>query len=126
MNEHSTATGPIEKPRDHARIAAQNDLFRNSLGSTPLLNGTVVVTAGVIARGGQFHAAAMQTVVWFSVFTEDNDPYGERDFGAFEIDGIKLFWKVDLYDPDLRFGSEDPADPEVTQRVLTILLASEY
>ena len=132
MNEQGTTTepvaeaAPIDKPRDSARIAAQNDLFRNSLGSTSLLNGMVIATAGVVARGERFHAEAMQAVAGFSVFTEDNDPHGERDFGAFEIDGVRLFWKIDLYDPDLRYGSEDPANPKATHRVLTVMLASEY
>jgi len=52
--------------------------------------------------------------------------HGERDFGVFEHQGQKLFWKIDYYDPTLSFGSEDPTDLSKTHRVLTILLASEY
>jgi hypothetical protein len=54
------------------------------------------------------------------------DPYGEHDYGSFEIDGQKLLWKIDYYDTDLKYGSGDPSDPAVTRRVLTILLLSEY
>ena len=56
-------------------------------------------------------------------FTPRSDPYGEHDFDAFELDGRKLFWKIDIYDADERYGSPDPA---VTSRVLTIMLAEEY
>jgi hypothetical protein len=62
----------------------------------------------------------------FSDFTENNDPFGEHDFGIFELDGVTLFWKIDLYDRSLAWASPDPADPAVTRRVLTILLAKEY
>jgi Protein of unknown function (DUF3768) len=62
----------------------------------------------------------------FDDFTEDDDPHGERDFGAFENEGQRIFWKIDYYDTTLTKGSANPADPQQTVRVLTIMLASEY
>jgi hypothetical protein len=55
-----------------------------------------------------------------------NDPHREHDFGNFEVAGWKFFWKIDYYDANVEFGSEDPADPKITTRVLTIMLATEY
>jgi Protein of unknown function (DUF3768) len=39
---------------------------------------------------------------------------------------VTVFWKIDAFGRDLRFGGEDPADRAVTRRVLTIMLAGEY
>ena len=50
----------------------------------------------------------------------------EHDFGAFELEGQNLFWKIDYYDTGLKYGSPNPEDPRVTRRVLTIMLAEEY
>ncbi len=54
------------------------------------------------------------------------DTYGERDFGAFTFRGEKVFFKIDYFDLNLEYGSEDPADASITARVVTIMLASEY
>jgi uncharacterized protein DUF3768 len=62
----------------------------------------------------------------FSEFSAENDPHGEHDFGRFEIDGEPYFFKLDYYALDMEGGSEDPADPEKTTRVLTIMRADEY
>jgi hypothetical protein len=101
-------------------IARLNDQFRRHPGAGWMM------TAGVQAKGAIFALAATSAVRAFDAFTSDNDPHGERDFGSFVICGERLFWKIDYYDQDLRFGSEDPSDPAATRRIMTIMLASEY
>ena len=68
---------------------------------------------------------AVSAVRRFRDFGPDYDPYGEHDFSTFELDGETLNWKIDYYDTKLEYGSPDPADPAVTRRVLTILLAEK-
>jgi hypothetical protein len=53
------------------------------------------MTAGVQGRGENFLARALVAVRSFNAFDADNDPYAEHDFGAFEIEGTRLFWKID-------------------------------
>ena len=38
----------------------------------------------------------------------------------------RVFFKIDYYDKSLTFHSPDPADPAVTERIITIMLAEEY
>jgi hypothetical protein len=103
------------------KIRELNDAFR-----TTLLGGKVVTTAGVHALGPERVAGLLRIVRAFDTFDEGNDPYGEHDFGAFDDGGQKFFWKIDTYDKSLRYGSEDPADPGQTVRVLTLLFAEEW
>jgi hypothetical protein len=87
----------------------------------------IMMTRGITALPPLLQISIAAEVRNFNDFTEDNDPHGEHDFGAFDIEGAgKIFWKIDYYDSDLQYGSEDPADPQKTTRVLTIMLASEY
>ncbi len=103
------------------RIRDLNDAFR-----TTLEGGRCIFTPGVSDLGIPFSTAALAAVRTFSEFTADNDPYGEHDFGVFQIGEERLFWKIDYYDLSLEYGSKDPADTSQTKRVLTIMLAEEY
>lgn len=122
-------------PSRAERIARLNDLARRAMG----IACVVVATEGIRALPEMDQLRLRELIETCDAFTPDNDPYGERDFGAiyWGVDGVwstlrpvdvalTVFWKIDAYDRELRFGSEDPADPAVTRRVLTIMLASEY
>jgi hypothetical protein len=84
----------------------------------------VLVTSGVQALAG--FSELIHKVRTFDDFSEDNDPRGEHDFGSFQHEGETVYWKIDYYDELVQFGSEDPTNTELTTRVLTILLSSEY
>ena len=84
------------------------------------------MTSGISAKGDAFVAEAMRSVAEFDAFDADCDPYGEHDFGALTVQGEKIFFKLDYFDLSMIAGSPDPADPAVTKRALTIMLAAEY
>lgn len=104
---------------DQAKTRSLNDAFRQTLSG-----GRVVTTASLSDRPDL--SLILDRVRHFTDFIEDNDPYGEHDFGAIDHAGERLFWKIDYYDRSLNQGSPDPSDPAVTTRVMTIMLASEY
>lgn len=109
-------------------IREQNDRVRQGDTSIP---ARVFCTDGVTRLvqdedGGVAFGALFEVVKAFDQFDENNDPYAEHDFGAFEFMGERLFWKFDYYTPDLKGGSPDPSDLKQTVRVLTIMLACEY
>ena len=104
-----------------ARIRELNDAFRTSFAG-----GVVVVTRGVDALPVDVKARVLNRVRTFREFNRDNDPHGEHDLCAFCVDAQRYFAKIDYYDRDVKYGSEDPADPAQTTRVLTIMRADEY
>lgn len=103
-------------------VREHNDLFR----CAGVGQGSVMLTSGIDAQGGLFAAAAVAAVRTYTAFDRDNDPHHEHDFGAFTLEGKRLFFKIDYYNLTLDCHSPDAADPAVTHRVLTIMLASEY
>jgi uncharacterized protein DUF3768 len=104
-----------------AKIRALNDAFR-----TTMSGGRVMMTAGVDALPSDVKAMVIRQVAMFTEFSADNDPHKEHDFGSFTLTGRKFFFKLDYFDPTMTYGSDDPADPSKTTRVLTIMLAEEY
>ena len=108
------------------RIAELNDALRHDPGAGE--HGRIMMTGGVSELGIPFTVLALAKLKSFDTFTKDNDPYGEHDFGSFELQGHKLFWKIDTFEKGsgLMAGAETPENPATTDRILTIMLTEEY
>jgi hypothetical protein len=111
-----TATSPAL-----SSIALLNDRFRSTF-----FGGNIVITPIVQNLDGITYRQLLHQVRTFDAFTEENDPYREHDFGRVCIRKDSFYWKIDYYDTTLKYGSEDPANPDITTRVLTIMHSSEY
>ena len=119
-----------QEDESNAKIGEQNDAFRKSLGSDPRYAGKVVKTSNVASLSYAWQQHIMREVVNFDSFDDDNDPYKTRDFGKFDVTfGIELktfYWKIDLYDINYEYGSNQADDPHKTRRVLTVLFPEDY
>ena len=107
--------------RDCARIPELNDQFR-----TTLRGGRVMLTPGILSLPEATRSEIMRRIMSFTDFIDANDPYQEHDFISFELGDAHVFAKIDYYSPDLQYGSDDPADPSKTTRVMTVMTAGEY
>lgn len=106
---------------ESVRIAELNDRLRQHF-----IGGRVMMTIGVAGLEDETRMRVLRAVREFDAFDGDVDPYGEHDFGVVEVDGERYFFKVDGFDKNLEYASPDPANPTVTERVMTIMRADEY
>ena len=120
------------------RIARLNDMARQAMG----IACTAVATVGFRSLPESDQSRVRELIETFDAFDDDNDPHGERDFGTIyqlgdgrwtterprlrEDERERVFWKLDYYDRQMQFASDDATNPAVTRRVLTIMLADEY
>ena len=90
------------------KIAELNDRFRKStlsLDPVAISLGKKLMTSGIQALGLIATVEIAERVAAFDSFTQDNDPHREHDFGSFDHDGNRVFWKIDYYDR-ASFGTE--------------------
>lgn len=102
-------------------IAKLNDLLR-----TQFIGGQILMTVGIQALSEEIRNEVIKQIRAYSTWDSENDPYGEHDFGMVEVENHKVFWKIDYYDMNMQYRSEDPADSGKTNRVMTVMLVSEY
>ena len=100
-----------------ARIARLNDAARENTVN-------YMTTRGILSLDPAVVSDIYIGVQEFKEFSEDNDPYGEHDFGLVTVAGNKVFWKIDYYDQSLGYWC-DPLSPDC-RRVITVMLAEEY
>ena len=103
------------------KIRQLNDACRASF-----IGCQIVLTLGIRMKSEKEVAEILERVRTFKDFTPANNPYSENDSASFDYKGERIIWKIDYYDKNYRYMSENPADPTITNRLLTIMTASEY
>lgn len=103
------------------RIRALNDTLR-----TKGVGGDIVITRGIHALSTTTVTAIIAAVQSFNAFDLSNDPYQEHNFALLQVGDQRVMFKIDYYNSTMTGHSPDVADPAVTRRVLTIMLAAEY
>lgn len=95
--------------------AKRNDELRKKI---PIVKppDLLVVTQGIFGLGSKAHAEILKKVRDYDNFKKGDDPYGEHDFGVFEHNDKKIYFKIDDY----------TEQKEPYRLVLTIMLADEY
>jgi len=63
----------------------------------------------VAALGPEAVERIIKTIAVFDDFCHANDSYEEHDFGSFEVDGHRIFFKIDYLDQAVTCHSPDPA-----------------
>ena len=129
MAEHTPQTDRAKAGA--GEITRLNDWLREHL--TAPGSNRVVITSGIadligdvsLFRNFRKRAELLRTVRDFDAFDDAIDPYGEHDLGRILFEGTDCYWKIDYYNHDLTAGSEDPADPFKTTRILTIMRVDE-
>lgn len=92
-----------------------NDAFRKTF-----VGGIVVIERDLAGMKPEVKARVMEAVRDYTGFDSENDPDGDHRSGAVKIGLDQFSWKIEYYNRTLSNPSVDPADPNVTARVLTI------
>ena len=120
MTGSEQASCACDTPRAEQIAQLNNTLRKTGQG------GEIFFTRSIVESTELSPVAIMLALAIYDAFDADNDPHGERDFGDIDVAGTSLFWKIDYYNSDKTFGSDDPADPDVTARVLTVMLPEDW
>ena len=117
---------------DASILANHNDQFRRhkclGMPKTIQLTGLIVMTQSLSALDPMFIMRARIAIGHLDVFEPDNDPERFHDFGSVEIEGQKVWFKIDLFEAGSgkRYGAETPDNPATTERVMTLMLPSDW
>lgn len=106
---------------DTDKIRQLNDILR-----TTFTGGKILTTIGIRNKPVEDVSRILYKVQHFSDFNKNNNVYAERDYGSFAFKDDVIIWKIDYYDKNYEFLSENPADPTITNRVLTIMTSEEF
>ena len=109
------------KTTRQSKIRKLNNEFRRSG-----LNGLTISSRGVRALDKEMRDSIINTIRGIDELPPSNDPDNTDSLGSILVGEHLVFWTIEAFDLDLICSSRDPSDPNVTRRVMTIMLAEEY
>lgn len=109
------------KGQSQNAVAVLNDKLR-----TQHIGGRIMMTRGISSLDKARIHSIIHAIASFTDFNTNNDPYGEHDCAILEVEGMSIMWKIDYYDETLNGHSPDASNPDVTVRIMTVMLAEEY
>lgn len=115
----------IERELKIKAIAEQNDYFRQQPPESEGF-GRWLCSGSVNAQGLEFVLECFRAVKAYDVFTKENDPFGSHEMGFMEVQGQKVWWKIDLYNLAYDGGATMPTSLADTRRVLTVFFPSDH
>ena len=77
----------------NTRIRILNDKLRRT-GE----GGEIYLTRGIAALEAPMRAAVLDVVRTFDDWSDDNDPWQQHDCAMFVVDGMRMMFKIDLYE----------------------------
>lgn len=107
--------------RNQNAVALLNDKLR-----TQHIGGRIMMTHRISSLDKARIHSIIHAIASFTDFNSNNDPYGEHDCAILEVEGMSIIWKIDYYDETLNGHSPDASNPDVTVRIMTVMLAEEY
>lgn len=123
MPEHSTIETRLSRTEEIARL---NDRARMGMDRT----ARTIFTLGLLdalSDGTKPHDILAQAEIMKAMrsctFAADSP---ERDMAWFEVRGVRVMMKIDYYDADFEWGSEDPTNAAETRRAITLMRPEDY
>ncbi|AQT47981.1 DUF3768 domain-containing protein [Bartonella choladocola] len=111
-----------DQNKNVAKVVELNDKLRKHG-----IGGKIHFTSTFYNLPDDLRSKLLKKIRSFDDFDKDNDPYGQHDFAMVEIEDTKAYFKIDYHNKDdVNFGSADPSNPEITHRIMTIGLMSDY
>jgi len=94
-------------------VRRQNDAFRRTF-----VGGRIVLSREILGLDIELRREIIRAVHTYDEWEPGND---KHDFGAVQVQGLKVFWEIKCFDLQLASASPDASDVAVTRRVLTIM-----
>jgi hypothetical protein len=98
------------------KVVALNDQLR-----TTFKGGRVQMTRSVYHLDDRLRGRALSVLARYNKF----DPASEHDCGVFIFAGFAFEWRIEYRGKDGVGQSPDPADPDMTMRVLTLYVTED-